>query len=116
VALEGSYTTTDGQSHATADVWFLADKDVSANVANLAQSMASFNAGAAAPATGGQLSMPAPAAGVAAAVTRIADVLGQYDADGKLLGSSGLAASDKDALKLKGLDNTATGFLATPAK
>jgi hypothetical protein len=95
VGLVSSFETADGQTHDMADVWF--QTDLRGKSSALAQAIAGYGAadGQAAPA-GGKLDMPQQAQpGLAVAAGRMADVLNQFDANGKPLTSApGLAGNE----------------------
>ena len=124
IGMSGSFSSTDGSTHATADVWFLADKQQGAaslkgSVGSLVNAIASFTAVETAPATPkGSLmhtDVAKEAAKVVAGVGLLVDVLRQYDANGNTLASSNHAAPD-DSLKLKSVHPNSGGFLAVPVK
>ena len=91
VGLNSSYQTTDGASHAAADVWF--QVDLRANVTNLSQAMAEFNATSttSAVATGSLTDASTKAADVlpVAAVANLVDAMKQYDAQQTPLATGG---------------------------
>ncbi len=117
--MSGSYATTDGQSHDTADVWFVADKNVRppanfhASVNGMVNAMAAF-AEHKAGAGGNALPIDPPLA--APQVGQMVATMKLYDANGKLLAPSGQAAPDEDSLKLKALAASNSGFLVSPLK
>ena len=82
VGLNSSYQTTDGASHAAADVWF--QVDLRAQVTNLTQAMAQFNAAPQASATAAGSLTDATAQSSEAlptlAVANLVDAMKQYDA------------------------------------
>ena len=82
VGLNSSYQTTDGASHAAADVWF--QVDLRAQVTNLTQAMAQFNAAPEASATAAGSLTDATAQSSEAlptlAVANLVDAMKQYDA------------------------------------
>ena len=122
LGMAGSYTSNDGSVNATADVWFLADKnqgaaDLKGSVGSLVNAMASFSAVQAAPAAAtGSLDDKKDVAKAFAGVGQLVDVLRRYDANGNTLASSNHAAPDSDTLKLKSVQHTSSGFLAVPVK
>ncbi len=93
VGLSSSYETVDGQSHTMADVWF--QNDLRGKASAMAQAITGFGAaGTTAATASGQLALPQPGDTLAAAA-RMADVLQQFDANGKpLTGAADLAGAD----------------------
>jgi len=130
VGLTSSYQTTDGATHAAADVWFVADQSstnaapaasdtsLRALVSGLAQAMGSFStAGTAKEALPGtQLDattgVATAATSASLAVMSMVDVMKQFDANGGLIGSSTTTASLGKSLNLPGVqDPVNTVFL-----
>ena len=129
IGLTSTYETTDGVTHAAADVWFLADTsgqpvapepDMRSRVVDLVQAMASFNdsARAASGREAGKLQLnPGSDAllGVTAGVhvSQMADVLKQFDTHGRIIGQAAEAlASGDQTLRLNGMSNPGAGILA----
>jgi hypothetical protein len=131
LGLTSSYETSDGSSHAMADVWFVADKnaatatttpaeDLRSKVGSLVQAMSSFdstqsNTGSSAsqlPVTG---NTPA-----VASVGGIVDVLQKFDANGNPLGATPLAQTATPAPSLTNTPSLTnpvnTGILTTSGK
>jgi hypothetical protein len=80
VDLNASYQTTDGATHAAADVWF--QVDLRSNVTSLTQAMTEFGANEATTAAAGGLTLNTPTQGVtppALAVANLVDAMKQYD-------------------------------------
>jgi hypothetical protein len=122
LGLGSTYQTTDGQQHASADVWFAVDRGLSpATMASLSDRVSSL-AGAIAAFDGadGDHKLPAPLldalkrGDVATAISqaapdivRLASVLAKYDQDGKPLGhgadAGGSVTTETGLAKLHGL-------------
>jgi hypothetical protein len=139
VGLTSSYQTTDGASHAAADVWFVTDEakttppaasasaksaDLGTKVSDLVQAMGQFDAAAPSSSlqgslTQGSTSTSAGAALSAVAVGSMVDVLRQFDANGNaVLGAASLGVAPVTKLNVPGLgDALKNGILAsTPLK
>jgi hypothetical protein len=137
VGLTSSYQTTDGASHAAADVWFMTDAakpsavptlessptDLSTKVSDLVQAMGQFDGGAAAPSNqrslGQALSaqMGSKAGPNLVAVGSMVDLLKQFDANGNLMRAQpALGAAPVTSLKAPTLgDLVGNGQLAGSA-
>ncbi|MBY0445073.1 MAG: heme utilization protein, partial [Burkholderiales bacterium] len=129
IGLKSTYESTDGSSHAAADVWFVAqnpasvpvaEPDMRTRVVDLVQAIAAFEEGSKQVATSEANKLPVDSAGGALAaaanstVEQMSDMLKQFDANGQFIGSAGdaLVATDQQ-LKLNGLANTnVAGILA----
>jgi hypothetical protein len=119
VGLAGSYSTGDGGTHATADVWFVADKTASQpsladGVSGMVEAMAGYADSAAGGTGSGSLAFNPKNS--FEGVAKIVDVLGQYDANGNALAPSGQAVTTDETLKLKSLTGSGSGFLVAPVK
>jgi hypothetical protein len=133
LGLTSSYETSDGSSHAMADVWFVADKnaataststtttdDLRSKVGSLVQAMSSFdNAQSGTGSTASQLPVTGNAPAVAS-VGGIVDVLQKFDANGNPLGAAPLAQSATPAPSLTNTPSLTnplnTGILTTSGK
>ena len=141
IGLTSTYQTTDGATHAAADVWFVADKyqnvpvltdvvlaapenlvsstDLRTQVSNMAQTMSAI---AAAEGTGlGGLGSPessvstSPATPTNLAVVNMANTMQQFDANGQLVAPSTPSAPPLNGLNLAGTQNAlSNGVLAAP--
>ncbi|MBW8901359.1 MAG: hypothetical protein JF619_25345 [Massilia sp.] len=125
VGLGATFETNDGGSRATGDVWFVADKngqELRDKVSNLAQALSGAAADLSATSINA-VTLPSITQGsgsttlaVAVNVNKLTSLLGQFDANGKPLGSITQLSATSDALKLNGLDPLAPGYLAAPTK
>ena len=141
IGLTSSYQTTDGATHAAADVWFVADKyqnvpvltdvvlavpetqasttDLRTQVSNMAQTMSAI-AAAESSGLGGSGSSEmaentAPASPTNLAVVSMANTMQQFDANGQLVTPSTPVAPPLNGLNLAGTQNALTnGVLAAP--
>jgi hypothetical protein len=134
IGLTSTYQTTDGASHAAADVWFITDASKSAvpaasatsgttalgdRVSDLVQAMGQFDGAASLSASSGSLgqSVTAGVADVVSAtsVSGMVDLLKQFDSDGKmLLNQSALGAAPVTKLNVPTLGDAFThGVLAS---
>jgi len=103
IGMTSTYTTDDGQTHASADVWFA--QGMSGNVSGMAQALSAYAGGSAStPPASGQLAMHS---------ARLAEALQQYGAAGLSTGSA--VHTEHDTQRLKALQASAPqGLLAAP--
>jgi hypothetical protein len=141
IGLTSTYQTTDGATHAAADVWFVADKyqnvpvltdvvlaapetqasttDLRTQVSNMAQTMSAI-AAAESSGLGGSGSPEmsentAPASPTNLAVVSMANTMQQFDANGQLVAPSTPVAPPLNGLNLGGTQNALTNsVLAAP--
>ena len=130
VGLTSSYQTTDGVSHAAADVWFATDAgtapspaapsaaELSVRVSNLVQAIGQFDPAASPSSRPGNFgqsasdNMNTPAALVTASMGSLVDVLRQFDPDGNLvLNKLANSAAPDTKLKVPSLGEAVTGGL-----
>jgi len=121
IGLTSSYQTTDGASHAAADVWFVADRnqdvpvaapaaDLRSQVSSMAQALSTYAAAdpvAAPAATGGSASSPASSPATLA-VSSMVSAMQQFDANGNAVTPQSPTATPVNTLNLAGTQ-TATG-------
>ncbi|MEJ2795151.1 hypothetical protein WAE56_17225, partial [Iodobacter sp. LRB] len=126
VGLKSTYQSTDGSSHAAADVWFVADNpataapDMRSKVVDLVQAISAFEEGEKQAAAGvGALKDQLPADTSLTLVSaehvgQMTDLLKQFDANGKLIESAGDSlVSAEQKLHLNGLGRAGdAGILA----
>jgi hypothetical protein len=141
IGLTSTYQTTDGATHAAADVWFVADKyqdvpvltdvvlaapenlvsstDLRTQVSNMAQTLSAF-AAAEGSGLGGSGSPDlsvntSPATPTNLAVVNMANTMQQFDANGQLLVPQTPLAPPLNGLNLAGTQNAlSNGVLAAP--
>jgi hypothetical protein len=125
VGLASTYETTDGKTHASADVWFVAERpqpDLRSKVTDLVQAMASFDGAPTGDTNGSgipQLDISGnTSANLAANVGGMVDALKQFDSNGNRIGQgSGTLASTAQSLsKSITQDPNNNGFLTTGNK
>ena len=115
IGATSTYETTDGATHAAADVWFAVSpvqQQLNSNVSGLSQALSAFSHSETV-SSGAKLEVPGQ--GVGGNVAQLAAALNQFDADTKPT-LNGTQAATED-LKLKALHGgTAQGYLAVPGK
>jgi hypothetical protein len=133
IGLTSSYETTDGTSHAAADVWFVADAnqadapatppptDLRSRVSSLAQALSAFSNGeplaTTAPATSALAPSGTAASSATLAVSSMVSVMQQFDANGNQVGAAATTATPLvTTLNLTGGQTPAAGSLVSPVK